>query len=237
MNTKNLLFVIGTALITSCTATYKNIQTPDDVYYSPAARIDVEEEKKKEENIRNNQDETRFDRQRSNDSRWRNRERGVEYNPYDYIYGVYRPTTYYYNPKYCPVPVYIFNDTTRNNNKANLGTYTSTPQIAITAYDPKTGTTSSFDPKTGEVYTPPTPKKTRYNNSNSGGGILGTIFNAVTGSNNSGTKSTNTTNTSTSRDYTPKETTSGNSGNNSGSNGSGTSGSGTPVARPGRGGN
>ncbi|MBS1761357.1 MAG: hypothetical protein JSR00_00580 [Bacteroidetes bacterium] len=130
-----ILFAVFTFIMASCTTSYKNSQTVDDVYYSPLKNIPDEEVV--------NQDEVTRDRQiRMSvvDPRWRTLDMYYDYNynPYNYYgYGY----GYYYNPYYYSYPVYYYpglsyiksvNSTPRTTN---LSTYT--PAVKSKPQSPK----------------------------------------------------------------------------------------------------
>ncbi len=153
INKITLLALAATFTLSACHSTYKNSQTPDDVYYSPVKEM-IEE--KQEEYTRTDPEETEI-RMATHDPRWRNMDDRYDYNcnhhPYRYGYGY----GYYYNPYYYPYPVYSpyirFADPKNSTPRmVNLGGYT--PQ-----------TVSIRDPKTGQYQSP---SSVRYNNSNSG---------------------------------------------------------------------
>lgn len=144
MNIRILLLAVATFTFASCSSTYKNTQTPDDVYYSPARSI---EKDVRQEQVKRFDPEEREIRMSAYDSRWRtlNNRYNYGYNlsPYDYDYGYnnYNPYSnssyyssygkyggyygynnnyygnsgYYYNPYYASYPIYIVTTTTPVN--------------------------------------------------------------------------------------------------------------------------
>lgn len=148
MKNKILLTLISGILLTSCSSTYRNGQTPDDVYYSPVKTY-TEEESKQDENrdqpdqVSNQQD--RQIRMARYDRRWRDLDYDCDcdchYHPYGYGYNY----GYYYNPYYYPYPVYNYNYSIRDpkNNAprtTNLGSYQYT---TVETVNPKTGVVES----------------------------------------------------------------------------------------------
>ena len=154
---KNKFTLLPIALIflmASCSTSYKNSQTVDDVYYSPVKNIpDVQED--------SNYDltEERQIRMSTVDPRWRTLDNqynyDYNYNPYHYSYGY----GYYYNPHYYAYPVYFYpglsyiKSTNSTPRMTNLGAYT--PTVA-----------PANNPKTGTIYTGR--KQQPYNTDNSG---------------------------------------------------------------------
>jgi hypothetical protein len=138
MNKKFLLFTIVTTLFFSCTSTYKNSQTPDDVYYSPARKI----EKTANDNSDSYSSENRQIKMSRYDHRWRylDNDYDYRYDPYHfgYTYG------YYYNPYYYHYPVFnagitITNPKNSTPRTTNLGSYHNN----ITIVNPKYKSTQS----------------------------------------------------------------------------------------------
>lgn len=210
MNLKILLFATAVAGISSCSTAYKNIQTPDDVYYSPVRLVeeDIRHDKEKKE-VSYRDPEERVIRMAAYDRRWRDFDDDFDYryNPYNYGYSY----GYYYNPYYCYYPVFINNVVISNPKNTvprmtNLGSYNNTSySISNTKYG------SNNQKSTIRTY----------NNSNKNSNIIRRILTSTGNSNNSATESNNT------RSYSPS------SGNSSGSGSSGSSS--TPVSRPARG--
>ena len=156
MNNKITLLALAAAFsLTACNTTYKNSQTPDDVYYSPLK--EMVEEKEEEEYTKVDPEETEI-RMATHDPRWRNMDDRYDYDchhhPYRYGYGY----GYYYNPYYYPYPVY--SPYIKFSNPKN-----STPRMVnLGGYTPQTITVR--DPKTGQYQTPGNTRT--YNTSNSG---------------------------------------------------------------------
>ncbi len=224
MNIKILLFIFFVGLVSSCSTTYRNGQTPDDVYYSPVRpvdEIDSRTEQKKEEppTVRRGY----MDRQivmSIHDPRWRNFDDDFDafYDPYRYGYSC----GYYYNPYYYPSPVYItgaqiINPKNTIPRMTNLGSYNYSNMVVV---NPKTGSTGLI-------------RSSRpYNNSNSDNNFIRRII-APTNNTSNSNNNTYRPSDNTTRTYTPST----NSSTNSSSSGSSSSGSsGTSVPRPRRGG-
>jgi hypothetical protein len=204
---KTLTLLLSLVILASCSATYKTGQTPDDLYYSKAKPIKVEEKV--------HYDRTVYSYQESNirmsisNARWRNLDYDYDYDykysPYAYGYNY----GYYYNPYYYPCPVYTIASSTSANpktttiRKANLGGYSNT----VTNYQP-----------TKVNYGNTTTTRRVYNNTNY----------------DNNTRYNPPVETSDNRTYTPTNTNS-NSGSSSNNGGSSNSG-GSTVVRPGRGG-
>ncbi len=212
-----LLIVLAAVIFTSCSTSYRNGQTPDDVYYSPTKVIT-------ENNDRDNRDdyggddrigyEERQIRMNAYDPRWRDLDRFYDYdyryNPYSYGYNY----GYYYNPYYYNSPVYfpgVFVVNPKNNTPrmTSLGSYSNN---GVEVVNTKANTRSN----TGNYRT--------YNNSNSNNGtnrrpISPSYSNEKRGSYNTPSSNDN-------RTYSPSS--SGNSGSGRSSSGSGSSGSSVP---------
>lgn len=210
MKTKIILLALSAAALGSCTTAYKNSQTPDDVYYSPARVYEGETENNREEK----KYETVTDYQISmgiRDRRWRDfrDEYDYDYSPYNYTCKRYN-YGYYYNPYYYPWAIYTgkiayskpLNTTPRMVNLKAYSGYNS--QVAT---DKTNGTGRWSNPSS------------RYNNSNSGSRSRQVLLPG-----RSSSSSSNDT-----RTYSPSS-----SGSSSGSSSSGSSSSGS-VSRPGRG--
>jgi hypothetical protein len=136
------MFFIAT---TGCNNSLKLVQTPDDVYYSPARGfIDGGDLEEKEYDYG-----SRTTKMVKYDYRWRS-----FYDEYDYRYDPYRygyHHGYYYNPYYYPYPVYHNNPKTfvpRNSTPrmTNLSSY-SQPRLSTITPKTKIGVvnTSSFN--------------------------------------------------------------------------------------------
>lgn len=208
MNLKFLLFILSAAVFSSCSSSYRNGQTPDDVYYSPVKA--VEEDTRQEEEYSRTTVHAAEDRQirmSRYDRRWRDfdDDYNCRYDPYRYGYSY----GYYYNPYYYPSPVYIsgypvINPKNTTPRMTSLGSYNYTNMVVV---NPKSGPSQVIK------------SQRRYNNSNNSSYIR----RVITPSNNNNSYNPSDNNT---RSYTPS---------NSPSSG-GNRGSGTPVTRPGRGG-
>lgn len=209
MKTKIILLALSTAALGSCTTAYKNSQTPDDVYYSPARVYEGETENKREEK----KYETVTDYQISmgiRDRRWRDfrDEYDYDYSPYNYTCRRYN-YGYYYNPYYYPWAIYtgnISNSKPLNTTPRMVNLKTYNGYNSNVATDKTNGTGRWSNPSN------------KYNNSNSG------RSRQVLLPGRSSSSSSNDT-----RSYSPSS-----SGSSSGSSSSGSSSSGS-VSRPGRG--
>jgi hypothetical protein len=206
MSLKILLLAISTAALCSCSSTYKNGQTPDDVYFSPVKTVSEEGNKGEEQVSRYPSQEDRQIRMSRYDRRFRdfNDDYNCHYDPYRYGYNY----GYYYNPYYCASPIFISGISIKNPKNStprmtNLGSYQYTK---VNVFDPKTGASQWIT--TGR----------KYNNSNHSSSIR----RIISPSSNNNPLPSNNNNT---RSYSP-------SGNSSSG---GIKSSGTPVTRPGRG--
>lgn len=139
---KNKIFLLPIALIifmTSCSTSFKNSQTVDDVYYSPLKNVsEVQEE------TTSNQNEERQIRMSTVDPRWRTLDNQYDYdynyNPYRYGYNY----GYYYNPYYYAYPVYFY------PGLSYIKTTNTTPRMTnLAAYSPVI--TPVKNPKTGKT--------------------------------------------------------------------------------------
>ena len=221
MNIKFLLFVISAAAISSCSTAYKNTQTPDDVYYSPA-RVEEDSyvEKEKDKVKADNYFEDRQIRMAVYDRRWRDFDGDYDYRYDPYTYGY--TYGYYYNPYYCHYPVYITNVSIVNPKNTtprmtNLGSY-NTNSLSYTNTK-----LSSYNRISSQR---------AYNNSNNNNTFIRRIFTSPTNTSvNSTNNSSNNSTESNTRSYTPSTSNSSSSGSSSGGSSGGTS-----VSRPGRGG-
>ncbi|MFZ4056785.1 MAG: hypothetical protein ACOYKE_01545 [Ferruginibacter sp.] len=228
MSTKLYLIALLAVSISSCSTAYKSGQTPDDVYYSPV-RLDGEvrnddKEDRREDQVNSDYLEERQIRMQIRNHRWRSFDYDYTYNPYNY--GTYHG--YYYNPFYCPIPVYNPGFNTPSNPKVstprtiNLNTYTPTPTY--------TNTNVNSGPKYGNVRNAPV---RGYNNSNNSGRLSNTLNNILNGG-----RTSSNTNSNTSSEATPtrsySETRSSSSSSSSGSSSSGSSSGTSRPARSGR---
>lgn len=215
MISKILLSSLIVVAAASCSTTYKNGQTPDDVYYSPARPVVAEE--KEEIRRESRHDDGRYfsygDRQilmGIYDPRWRyfNDDYHAFYDPYRYGYNC----GYYYNPYYYPSPVFISGATiidpkNRVPRMSNLGSYNYSNMVVV---NPKPGSSQRV-------------RSTRaYNNKNSDNYIRRVITPSQNNSNNNSYRYENNN-----RTYSPSNNTPSSSPSRSGSSGS-------PVSRPGR---
>ncbi|MBL0056558.1 MAG: hypothetical protein IPP31_10255 [Chitinophagaceae bacterium] len=209
MNPKIILIALTAGLISSCSTSYKNGQTPDDVYYSPVKYTDESQSRDRTEP----RDEYRDDYTITmgiRDRRWRDFNEDYDYrnSPYHYCNCKCTNYGYYYNPVYHTWPVYMASIIPVNSTprKVNLNSYRSYRNVA--ASDPKSGS--------GINWVQPS---SRYNNSNNSS----TRRENLDPSRSSNSSSNNT------RTYSPSSGSSNNNSNSSGSNSSGT------VTRPKRG--
>ncbi len=194
-NKITLLAVAAVISFSACNTTYKNSQTPDDVYFSPVK----EGNEIKEETTVEDREEREL-RMATRDRRWRTMDDRYDYDyshhPYRYGYGY----GYYYNPYYYPYPVYSPN--IRFSNPKN----TTPRMVNLGSYNPPI-TTPVKNPKTGQYQTPSNTRT--YNNSNSGGSTRRVI----------NVRSRNESGGNDSRTYSPSSGSSGSSsGNTSGGN-------------------
>lgn len=234
MNAKILLIALSAAAFTSCSTAYKSVQTPDDVYYSPARAADENRDGSRK-NVYNREWTQYYSADDSRtmmtirDRRWRDLNDEYDYNyrnsPYNYSYCNCSCNNYgyYYNPYYYSRPLYsttayykpAVNSTPR---MVNLNSYTN--YSAAVANDPKTGNSYNYGPRGTRVY----------NNSNESraGRVVREIFTPSSNSNNN----SNSPSSNNTRTYTPSTPSSSPSSSGSSSSGSSSSGS---VSRPGRG--
>lgn len=139
----------------SCTTAYRNMQTPDDVYYS-TGRPD-------EGVIEDNTTEYQT-RMKCRDRRWRDMDDdfgcGYGYDPYHYGYH----TSYYYNPHYYPYPVFWYTPVINSTPRiTNLGSYYNTTRTIVNT-------------KTGESTTLKSTES--YNNSNTNTRLIRSLGNS-----------------------------------------------------------
>jgi hypothetical protein len=139
-------------VMSSCTTAYRNMQTPDDVYFSDGRPEGI---------LTENSEPEYSTRMKCRDRRWRdlNDDYGCHYDPYHY--GYYYP--YYYNPYYYPYPVFNFIPIPNSTpHYSNLGGYNNTRTIV----NVKTGQSSIL--KGADIF----------NNSN-GGGLIRSVINSA----------------------------------------------------------
>ena len=216
MQSKTLLVALSIAAISSCSTAYKSVQTPDDVYYSPA-RVVEERQRQESDELRN---ETAVDYEISmgiRDSRWRYFRDDYDYqnSPYNYASRKYANYGYYYNPYYYPWAIYT-------------GSVTYSPPVNSTPRMVNLKTYTGYNTKIASGKTAGTVawsnQSTQYNNSNRSS--TRSEQRQIIRSNNNSSSSTPSNN---SRTYSP-------SSGSSGSSSSGSGSSGSSVTRPGRGG-
>ena len=178
MKHKILLLACTTALLASCSSTYRNGQTPDDVYYSPVRLTDDDNQKEEQKRDQVSNQHDRQIRMARYDRRWRDLDDfDCRYDPYRYGYGY----GYYYNPYYYPFPVF-FSSPIRNpkNNAPRTTSLGSYRYEEIKTVNPKTGVVEN-------IY-----RGRRYNQSNAGR-VIREIFspsnNQSSGGNNNSTYS------------------------------------------------
>lgn len=232
MKAINLLAVLGFALLTSC-ATFKNGQTPDDVYYSPLKKYSEQTKvnsttdnntTNQEENSYNYEDRSLRTSTRTNDRRWRTLDE--DYDDYRYNHNC--------NCNCNNTIGYGFGNTIWGyNNNPHFNTWGNNvvliqPTVRAPKYTAPRGGNATV---TRRVYS-----NNRYDNnntnqvdfkvkpnsgSNNGGGLLNRIFNG----------SSNSSGNSPVRSYEPSSSGSSNSGGGRSSS----SGSSSPSSsRPGR---
>lgn len=155
MTSKIILLALSAGIFSSCSTTYKNGQTPDDVYYSPVKYVDEKQNNDRDE-VRK---ETREDNEISmsiRDRRWRDFNDDYDYrnSPYYYCHCNCANYGYYYNPSYHVWPVYISKITPVN---------TTPRMVNLNAY--RGYNSASVLPKSGNGINWVNPSAT-YNNSN-----------------------------------------------------------------------
>jgi uncharacterized membrane protein YgcG len=232
MKRQILLLAITAVALSSCTTAYRSVQTPDDVYYSPArpqdeyVRVDEEDEYRYDDDY---YDDRYLRMKVQNRTRWDYLNDWYYYDRYSYRYNYdygnyyYNPYTswnYYYNP-YCPRTVVVYNPKQTTSivsvpkpRNFNLNTYANNNYGNVNTGSGKVRTINAGS------YRPV------YNNSNSNS--AGNFINKLFGGNNSN----NNSYSPPSRSYSPSS--SGSSGSSGGSSGSSSGGG---VTRPSRGGN
>lgn len=251
---KALLFSALVAALASCTTAYKNAQTPDDVYYSPAKELTIQDEVRKEEKSRpySRREERYYDteereiRMCAYDRRWRDMNDYYDYDyryrkSYDtyYSYGYnncscgynYSPYYYgynygyYYNPYYYPYPVYNY------GYPVVISPKNTTPRMTnLGAYNNQV--TTVVNPK-GNTPTQTVTRTRVYNNSNDGYDRV--RESTRTRSSNSEVYYPSRSTESPNRTYSPpSNSNSSSSSSGSSSSSSSSSSSGTSVSRPGR---
>ncbi len=221
MNNKLLLLALAVVSFSSCSTVYKSGQTPDDVYYSPVRLSNETSNSYRQNDERNysqerNYSEDRLIRFGIYDSRWRNFDNDISYNPYRYGYN----HGYYYNPYYYPFPVYNNIIVVAAPNPKN-----STPRMTnLAAYNSSySNYNSNFNTKTGTPYKAPV----RSYNNNNGSKLGNALRNVFSSDTPSGYNSNNSSNSSQSnRSYTPSSSGTRSSGS------SGSSSSGGSTSRP-----
>ena len=106
-------------MMASCTTAYRNMQTPDDVYYSDGRPEGLLTETREPEYPT---------RMKCRDRRWRdmNEDYGCHHDPYHYGYNY----PYYYNPYYYPYPVFNYSPAPNNTpHYSNLNGYNNTRTV------------------------------------------------------------------------------------------------------------
>lgn len=228
MNTKLLLIAIIIGGLSSCSTVYKSVQTPDDVYYSPAPPHNdyVSTRTDENKNIYNGQSDNVSDRRIINNRRWR------RYHDYDYDYGYdygYYPYGYYpysYYP-YGYSPVYINPKTGKaatinTPRKFNLGTYRNPGIIPPT--------TSVIDTKTAQPSsTPVRTFRTQPVTQPANGSSVGNLIRRVFSPSNSGNSSYD--NSGSTRTFDTRTSNNSSSNNSSGGSRSSSSGGGNAPVR------
>lgn len=216
MKQKTLLFICSIVILASCSTAYKSGQTPDDVYYSPATKIEdaVIVRHEEEKNIGRRYYADRQILMSIHDPRWRyfNDDFNYAYDPYrfGYNYG------YYYNPYYYAYPIFIsgtmvINPKNSSIRTTNLGSYNYSNMVVMNQKDNSTRLIHNSRP---------------YNNSNNSSDFIRRIITPPTNSSNNIYRGSD----NNTRSYSPSS-----SGGSSSSGSSGSS-SGSSVPRPTRGG-
>lgn len=252
MKTNLSLLIIYLGLLTSCATVYKSVQTPDDVYFSPAHSFESVEKKQhdKDDNldqgqqVNNYYNEDRLIRMGISNSRWRSLN-------YDYGYSAYNVGIYtnpfnnlYYNPygdnNYGFLNNHFFNNGYYNNLYYNqYPTYpvyfkpTVLPKITAPRTTNLAGYGRNYNNSNSTPVraTPSTKSNGSYNNSNntrrSGlGEILNKVFAPAPANNNY--QNNNVNSNQQQRSYTPPPANS-----NSSSSGRGSSnGASGRISRP-----
>ena len=138
---KNILLLVSLITFASCSAIYKNGQTPDDLYYSNPKV--VTENTDRYERLDNVYEERQI-RMAAIDYRWRMLDDRYDfnhsYNPYAYGYNY----GYYYNPYFYPYPFFgqnavFVNPKNTTIRKTNLASYSNT----VSGYTPSKSSNSS----------------------------------------------------------------------------------------------
>ena len=234
-----LLPAIITAVISSCSTSYKTGQTPDDVYYSPVRLQN--DNVRREDNNKNVYDNSVYTtqgnieiRRRLHNRRYKNRSYNERYDypydRYDYPYGYNGyPQVYYGNPK----PGVVSTTNTSHPRKTNLGAYSPNLIKADSSnYNPKTG---KFN--TGTTYpvrTFDSPGNSSSNNGSGVGNFIRRVFNTDNSSNNSynNNNSGNSNNSSSSRTFETRSNNNNSSTNSNNSSGSSTTTPGSSTSAP-----
>ena len=210
MNTKLLLIPFIFAGLSSCSTAYKTVQTPDDVYFSPAPPHAEYVSTENNDNRTVYNDETIEDREirtTIHNRRWRRLHR------YDYDYGYNYPYGYYpYG-----MPVYIDPKTGKapvvtQPRKYNLGTYKNPVTPSTSVLGTKTAGQSSSAP----VRTFPAKPA---NNGSAVGNLIRKVFSgsnesSVSDDNSSRTRSFDSKSSSSSNNSSSASNKSSNSSNN-----------------------
>ncbi len=211
MQTKILLFLLSTAVFSSCSTAYKSGQTPDDVYYSPARAVEEDQDNDREE-VKSEPAKDYSITMAARDYRWREFRDDYSYDnsPYNYTCKNYN-YGYYYNPYYYPWVIYT--------GKSYKPVNTTPRMVNLNSYK---GYNSNI--ATGKYISPGSSRPaSQYNNSNS---RVGNLMREILSPSSSSSGSSNNT-----RTYSPPA-----SNSSSGSSGSSrSSNSGSSVSRPGRG--
>lgn len=239
-----VLSALSALVLTSCSTAYKTGQTPDDVYYSPAAdRDEYVVVDKRDNRYYGSTDyyENRYLRMSvANRNRWSVLDdyynNPYAYSPYSYYpswnspWNSYWAWNNFYNPycgwNYGGVGVVIIKNYNNYTPPSRSLVFNPASYNISTAANSKNGNTRNASSYNGP----------RYNNSNSNSGLGGTIrrtFSNSSSSNNSNNsysdRSHNNSTSTPTRSYNPAPSSSGSS---SSSGGSSSSSSGGGVSRP-----
>lgn len=247
MNIKIFLLAIAAFTLASCSSTYKNTQTPDDVYYSPARTIvkNTEQKTKQRRDVRYNSYEDREIRMSLYDSRWRtlNNRYNYGYNlsPYEYDFGYN-----HYNPYYNTYGNYggYHGYSNNYNYYGNSGYYYNPYYASYPIYIVSTTKPTNITPRKvnlsaygqNNATTRPISGLSTTNKSNNNSRSTNRQYNNSNSS--SGKSYSQPTYQQPTRTYTPSSNSGNSSGrSSSGSSSSGSSSSGGSVERPTRGNN
>ena len=215
MKTKILLLFIIVAGVSSCSTIYKNTQTPDDVYYSPARQ----QSDQVKTNTDINESQPTYVSSEDieiwsciRDRRWRLYD---SYDAYNYRYG-YGYSLYAKPGMYS---VQNFNVPRKFNLAAYKNTASSFPKIDLGTGMPVTNV----------------PVRTFQSSNPSNGTGVGNLIRKVITGNNNNSSSSNSNNSTPTRTFEPRSSTNNNSGSSNSSSGSKSSSTSAPVRTFGKG--